>query len=1157
MAKLDQIELPNGVTYDFDDKYARKLTNNDFDTINVTELNAGDLIVTGVGRFTNGLYGNLIGNADTATSAIKATQDESGNNIKSTYANAISISDHTITLKNKNGTSLGTVTVPDNNTTYTIATGTANGKIKVTPSNTNAYEVSVYGLKSAAYKDVTDTYSETGTDPVSGKAVKSAIDGLPSPMIFRGTVGTDGTVTNVPTDGTAVVGDTYKVITNGTYGGKSAKVGDTLICLTKTSTANTWELVPSGDEPSGTVTSVAVANGGGLSVSGSPITSSGTITISHADTSSQASVNNSGRTYIQDITLDTYGHVTGIASATETVVNTDRYVNSAAFADATSADANNPVKMTLTRAGSDTASVTAYIPKVSSSSAGVAPKGAAVSSQSQSTKFLREDGTWAVPSYTTDTNTTYSLSASGESVVLSGSDSSSKSVSLSTLINGLTTGGSDPTDNDYFISQYVNGGTTTTSYHRRPMSCLWNYVNTKASGVYLPLSGGTMTGQIVLASSALKTNESAGWTMNQYGNLVHQRATTTDYWAIANNAGTYKFQVYYETGAVTAAGNVTAPRFIGTADYAASMAEANLTWGGKNFSGSYGCIDAALMDELGANRFQFIKADAITVEYTRDGGTTWTDYGATDAQKKQIFAQGGGLIIGKADSTNKATEHPGLYQLRITIDTGVAGVYTALNKFVMYVNTNGSANCMCKIQKALQSTPTSFVDHTDWIPISGWSGYNVLNTNQITTYGNSPSSQYGRVRFIFKDGTGGSTSYNGLTIGLIKAFGGVGWITPSTMAKTGHLYSYNENQDAVFPNLLQAPYLRGTTKMTVSNGKISQLATGTAMLFSDGVAISNPATANDVGWVRVLGTGESDTIMEIATGDDGGAGEQIVVRQYNTSSTITNEATLLDKSGNTTFPKNVTATKFIGALQGNADTATSATKATQDGSGNTITSTYVKKAGDTMTGCLSITSANSSWAEGIRINRGAGGFCSFTMGGVADSTSGTGDNVWWLGCNPASYSHKWFISHNGSYQSNTYFYVDNSSQISPHLSLGSDLKVAGVSYLGAGNDGTKGGISLYSTSTPLNYGIAMRTTTNGGKHGGVQGDWATYFSMNNQDNRGWIFRRDGSMGVASVDTTGNAVFNGYVGIGGNTTNTSGVRQVYDSSTKSLNIVFVA
>ena len=44
---------------------------------------------------------------------------------------------------------------------------------------------------------------------------------------------------------------------------------------------------------------------------------SGSVTLSHADTSSQGSVNNSGRTFIQDITLDTYGHVTGITSATD------------------------------------------------------------------------------------------------------------------------------------------------------------------------------------------------------------------------------------------------------------------------------------------------------------------------------------------------------------------------------------------------------------------------------------------------------------------------------------------------------------------------------------------------------------------------------------------------------------------------------------------------------------------------------------------------------------------------------------------------------------------------------------------------------------------------------------------------------------------------
>jgi hypothetical protein len=41
-----------------------------------------------------------------------------------------------------------------------------------------------------------------------------------------------------------------------------------------------------------------------------------TITLTHADTSSQASVSNSSNTFIQSITLDTYGHILGITSGT-------------------------------------------------------------------------------------------------------------------------------------------------------------------------------------------------------------------------------------------------------------------------------------------------------------------------------------------------------------------------------------------------------------------------------------------------------------------------------------------------------------------------------------------------------------------------------------------------------------------------------------------------------------------------------------------------------------------------------------------------------------------------------------------------------------------------------------------------------------------------
>ena len=42
---------------------------------------------------------------------------------------------------------------------------------------------------------------------------------------------------------------------------------------------------------------------------------SGIITVAHDDTSSQSSVNNSGNTFIQDITLDEFGHITAITSS--------------------------------------------------------------------------------------------------------------------------------------------------------------------------------------------------------------------------------------------------------------------------------------------------------------------------------------------------------------------------------------------------------------------------------------------------------------------------------------------------------------------------------------------------------------------------------------------------------------------------------------------------------------------------------------------------------------------------------------------------------------------------------------------------------------------------------------------------------------------------
>lgn len=140
-------------------------------------------------------------------------------------------------------------------------------------------------------------------------------------------------------------------------------------------------------------------------------------------------------------------------------------------------------------------------------------------------------------------------------------------------------------------------------------------------------------------------------------------------------------------------------------------------------------------------------------------------------------------------------------------------------------------------------------------------------------------------------------------------------------------------------------------------------------------------------------------------------------------------------------------------------------------------------------------------------------------------------------------------------------YVDNALEYNPDSeTLNTTNLAASNTVLLSQSEGTSGGISLFSTTNRVNdYGIAMRKTGTDtgqlGKHGYVQGDWATYFNMLNgaSDYRGWIFRS--STNRASIDVRGNAVFNGSVTIGGNTTNTSGCRLTYNSTTKSCDFVF--
>ena len=171
----------------------------------------------------------------------------------------------------------GSWSVPDN-TTYTISEGSSNGTIKVTSSDkpNKPVSVPVHGLGIAAYKNVDTSVAENSENLITSGAVSQAINELPNPMLFKGSLGTGGTITYLPTATPENEGYTYKVITAGSYSGKTAKVGDVFI-----SNGSEWIIVPSGDEPNGTVTSVGMSVPTGLKIKGgtSPVTTSGTIEV--------------------------------------------------------------------------------------------------------------------------------------------------------------------------------------------------------------------------------------------------------------------------------------------------------------------------------------------------------------------------------------------------------------------------------------------------------------------------------------------------------------------------------------------------------------------------------------------------------------------------------------------------------------------------------------------------------------------------------------------------------------------------------------------------------------------------------------------------------------------------------------------------------------
>ena len=358
-------------------------------------------------------------------------------------------------------TALG-IPATDTNTTYTFQ-GASNG-FKVTPSNGETQTVIVSpSIKNNVTKtdatttagyipkfnnttgviengySVQTTLASSSTAIPTAAAVVAAIDNkitAADAMIYKGTLGTDGTVTKVPANGYKV-GWTYKVITAGTYAGIKCEVGDMLIAINNGPVSGTtvvnadWTVVQANID--GAVTGPASATAGHIAVfdgATGKVIKDGTYTIATSVPSNAVftdtkvtSVDNhykpangttligtagspvtAGGKVVTGITADSSGHITDIITGTIPAAPT---LSGLGGVGTINASGTAPLTLSASKS-STTVTISGSVAEMTAATSNTAGAAGIVPAPDagEQAAFLRGDGTWAVP---TNTNTTYTF----------------------------------------------------------------------------------------------------------------------------------------------------------------------------------------------------------------------------------------------------------------------------------------------------------------------------------------------------------------------------------------------------------------------------------------------------------------------------------------------------------------------------------------------------------------------------------------------------------------------------------------------------------------------------------------------------------------------------------------------------------------------------
>lgn len=239
---------------------------------------------------------------------------------------------------------------------------------------------------------------------------------------------------------------------------------------------------------------------------------------------------------------------------------------------------------------------------------------------------------------------------------------------------------------------------------------------------------------------------------------------------------------------------------------------------GRNTQGSVPPIYSGAISGSLENKTVFMPANAIVIEKTTDGGKTWVD-AEIDSQTKR------GLFLGR----NSSAVSPGTPSLsnKIRITVNPIDRYSNALMLYLWVSTGGHSVAV-DIEYSTIGAKTTFTTYRTNVPVAGWSGPNCIGLPGYTFGGGSSqtSNVYAyRITFYYTKVNPKWASSNA-TIGDIRIYGNTNWNDPNNMFSNGHLYSWDVDQNAIFPKKVTASSFSGEAG-SLTNLNASNLSQGT------------------------------------------------------------------------------------------------------------------------------------------------------------------------------------------------------------------------------------------------------------------------------------------------------------------------------------------